>query len=237
MTRNHVSGPIQMLYRSGLRSLLTCPFSRFSNRTVVSPGWLDRPRIVSVLSDKSINPLLQSAHNQLTRHVCASPSSRNALLPLARQPFGIELCGKVASLLNGNGVENLLWGSHLMATYTVPVVIQVQSYSLTERPSLFVRYGIADQRFLRNLPLRFRGAKFTRLSTLWKRKASRYVGTGAAPGVVGKRQHGSAPVTRSLYTSTWTMLRPVISRGPTGIQCNFTRWRTFCGKYLRKDEE
>ncbi|RYP92070.1 hypothetical protein DL770_001800 [Monosporascus sp. CRB-9-2] len=65
-----------------------------------------------------------SAHNQLTRHACASSSSRNALLPLARQPFGIELCGKVARLLNGNGVENLLWGSHLMATYTVPVVIQ-----------------------------------------------------------------------------------------------------------------
>lgn len=83
-----------------------------------------------------ISPLLQSAHNQLTRYVCASSSSRNPLLPLARQPFGIELCGKVARLLNGNGVENLLWGSHLMATYTVPVIIQVQNCSLTECPLL-----------------------------------------------------------------------------------------------------
>jgi hypothetical protein len=226
-----------MFYRSGLRSLPTGPFSRFSNGTAVQPRWLGRPYMGSALTNKPSNPLPQSAHNQLARHACASSSSRNALLPLARQPFGIELCGKVARLLNRNSVENLLWGSHLMATYTVPVLTQVQRYSPVERPSLLVRYGIANQRFLRNLPLRFRGTSFTRLSTHSKRKASRYVKTEAAPGVVGKRRHGSASVIRVLHTSTWTMVRPVISRGPTGIQCNFTRWRTFCGKYLQKGEE
>ena len=226
-----------MFYRSGLRSLLTGPFSHFSNGTVVQPGWLGPLRMGSALTNQPMNPLLQSAHNQLARHACASSSSRNALLPLARKPFGIELCGKVARLLNRNSVENLLWGSHLMATYTVPVLIQVQGYSPVERPSLLVQYGMANQRFLRNLPLRFRGANFTRLSTHSRRKASRYVETEAARGVVGKSRYGSAPVIRFLYTSTWTMVRPVISRGPTGTQCNFTRWRTFCGKYLQKGEE
>jgi len=119
-----------MFYRSGLRSLPTGPFSRFSNRTAVRPRWLGRPRMRSALTNKPTNPLPQSAHNQLARHACASSSSRNALIPLARQPFGIELCGKVARLLNRNSVENLLWGSHLMATYTVPVLTQVRTHPL-----------------------------------------------------------------------------------------------------------
>lgn len=85
----------------------------------------------------------QHAHSQLTCHDCSySPSSKNVPLPLAQQPFGIELCGKVARLLNGNGVENLLWGSHLMAIYKVSVVLQVQSCLPVERPLLLISCSI-----------------------------------------------------------------------------------------------
>lgn len=47
--------------------------------------------------------------------------------PLKKQDFGIELCGRVATVLNNAGVENVLWGSHLMDVYTVPIVLEVCS--------------------------------------------------------------------------------------------------------------
>lgn len=52
-----------------------------------------------------------------------SMTPRNATLP--HHDFGIHLCNKISTLLKESGVENILWGSHLMATYTVPVLIQV----------------------------------------------------------------------------------------------------------------
>ncbi len=94
----------QTLYRSTPRCLLTGSFSRFTSRTTaVYPKWNSRLHI--------------------------SSSSRNTLPPLSRLPFGIELCGRVAGLFNRKGVENLLWGSHLMAAHGAPMILQVSAHS------------------------------------------------------------------------------------------------------------
>lgn len=50
----------------------------------------------------------------------------NATLP--QRNFGMRLCNKVATVLKEGGVENILWGSHLMATYTVPALLQVMFF-------------------------------------------------------------------------------------------------------------
>ena len=46
-------------------------------------------------------------------------------IPLKKQDFGMKICGTVATLLNSAGVESVLWGSHLMKVYNVPIVLQV----------------------------------------------------------------------------------------------------------------
>ncbi|KAH8699363.1 hypothetical protein GQ44DRAFT_718204 [Phaeosphaeriaceae sp. PMI808] len=82
--------------------------------------WLSWQRIASTLKS---NPWL-GAHNQ---------PFLSSSLPLVEQPFGIELCSNVARLLSANGVENLLWGSHLMATYNVRVANVDLSFVIPKR--------------------------------------------------------------------------------------------------------
>lgn len=45
---------------------------------------------------------------------------------LVNQDLSVELCGAVAALLNGADVENILWGTNLLAAYTIPTLISVR---------------------------------------------------------------------------------------------------------------
>lgn len=59
----------------------------------------------------------------------ASHSTKKGLsprTPLLKQDFSIELCERVATLLSKTGVDNLLWGTHLLSVYTVPTVLLVR---------------------------------------------------------------------------------------------------------------
>lgn len=60
---------------------------------------------------------------------CKDPGARHGvtidLKPFAQHGYSIELCEDVAATLNRAGVENILWGAHLLETYTVPIILQV----------------------------------------------------------------------------------------------------------------
>ena len=50
-------------------------------------------------------------------------------VPLVKGGFGMKFCGRVATQLDGDGVESLLWGSRLLAAYTIPLVLKVENIS------------------------------------------------------------------------------------------------------------
>ncbi|RFU30488.1 hypothetical protein B7463_g5867, partial [Scytalidium lignicola] len=53
---------------------------------------------------------------------------RTTQIPLIKQELSMDLCVAVARSLNTAGVENILWGTHLLSAYTVPTVILELSF-------------------------------------------------------------------------------------------------------------
>ena len=70
------------------------------------------------------NAVRSLPYTSISRRHCTSGIFQPQV-PLVNQDFSFGLCGAVAGLLNRAGVENLLWGTHLQAAYTVPVVVPV----------------------------------------------------------------------------------------------------------------
>ncbi|KAH8807926.1 hypothetical protein F5884DRAFT_857487 [Xylogone sp. PMI_703] len=49
-------------------------------------------------------------------------------IPLFNEEFGGALCGRIASLFNSDGIENILWGCHLLSIYTAPMALTELSF-------------------------------------------------------------------------------------------------------------
>jgi len=79
-----------------------------------------------------LNQLLRRLGGRLPPLLGSSTWKRISPLkvPLVKGGFAMRLCGRVATQLNGDGVESILWGSsRLLAAYTIPLVLKVEYIS------------------------------------------------------------------------------------------------------------
>jgi hypothetical protein len=73
--------------------------------------------------------------------IARSYSTKTMLRPRIwpfNQEISPQLCGAVATLLNGAGVGNLLWGTNLLAVFTAPTVIPVSLLTFDPNKRLLI---------------------------------------------------------------------------------------------------